>query len=136
MEASMKQRLGERLADGSRIGQCPSCHKLARISLEHVGGLPADVPPAIIVHARHTRAATCATTLNRDMNVSDVAALCGVKTVTIYAAVTRGKLQATRRPGWPITFDVLSVKAYFERDDARFKRGYLAEVEGRSVTTN
>jgi len=61
----------------------------------------------------------CSTARTTALTVREVAQLCGVRPVAIYAAVSRGRLIAVRRVSRPIEFEVGEFAAYFNAADRR-----------------
>jgi hypothetical protein len=119
-----KLKLGTRTATGW-IGTCPVCHGAGNV-IVHLDNDKRYLTLAIEHDKR-----TC-TTSARELNVSEAALLRGSRPVTIYAAVARGNLKATRQAGWPIMFTPADFAAWWNRPDGRAAH---AETEVMEVKT-
>ena len=112
-KATLKR--GARLDSGARVGDCPVCHKLGAIEV----GLFDDGLGVSIDHdAKHHE-----TTLTEPLTVQEAALLCGLRPVSIYAAVSRNLLRATRRPYHPVEFAPVDFAAFFNTPDQRHNKG-------------
>jgi hypothetical protein len=125
--------LGDRTADGGRIGACPVCGLIGKIKIERytiTSGQPEVASQqgwALIVTHTSTRK-PCIKTLDEDVvwiSVNDMAQWCGVQPITIRKAIERQRLQALRRDGWPLRILPDAAQQYLsaERDTGGWPKG-------------
>jgi hypothetical protein len=107
-------QIGTRLPNGARVGTCPVCHAPGVIE---IGLFETGLRISIDHERKHHEVMHRGSLL-----VAEVAALCGLKWITVYKAIQRGSIKATRRPGWPISIEPRDFAEYFNRPDGRHKR--------------
>ncbi len=126
------QTLGTRTEDGGRIGTCPTCGRIGKVTLTKrpIGNRPVGIPLNVampsdellsleVIHV--TGKGACLRPLPADnwITIQDLARWCGVEPVTINAAINRKRLPAKRIPGFPWKIEADDAIAYMRAEPKR-----------------